>query len=240
MALAIMFNIFLALNGMSLWVLSILHGESDRWASSVLGMLSLCNTLCIATILLDFVGMVLAVYSNLSPRWPETVVCFAVAAALYVTWNRAAGGILAPAAPLELYHTPLWNQLASNPASVLTRKGRQKLQTGARARAEELKQRAYQTRGVFDPNPTNRGAVDIGSEGQNAYIDVGALLRGAAGRLGKSKHDVTSYEARLAEDWIEEVSQLRGMSVDFLSRYMPWALADEVHRSLMGGGRGDV
>jgi len=51
---------------------------------------------------------------------------------------------------------------------------------------------------------------------------------------------VTSYEARLAEDWIEEVSQLRGMSVDFLARYMPWALANEVHGSLMGGGSGEA
>jgi len=51
---------------------------------------------------------------------------------------------------------------------------------------------------------------------------------------------VTSYEARLAEDWIEEVSQLRGMSVDFLARYMPWALANEVHRSLMVEECGDA
>ncbi|EJK57603.1 hypothetical protein THAOC_22337 [Thalassiosira oceanica] len=240
MALAIMCNIFLALNGMSLWVLSILHSESNQqWVFTVRGMLSLCNTLCIVTIFLDHVGMILAVYSNLSPRWPETIICFAVAAVLYISWQQAAGEILMKAIPLEFYHTPLWNQLVSNPAAVLTKKGRQELQTGARARAEELKQRAYQRRGIFDQNQTRRGA-DGDAEGQYPYLSIGALLRGAASRLGKSEHDVTSYEARLAEDWIEEVSQLRGMSVDFLARYMPWALANEVHMSLMGRGRGDT
>ena len=54
--------------------------------------------------------------------------------------------------------------------------------------------------------------------------------------MGKSKYDVASYESRLLEDWIEEVNQLRGTSVDFLARYMPWALANEVHRSLRGEG----
>mmetsp|Transcript_22437 Transcript_22437/g.51486 ORF Transcript_22437/g.51486 Transcript_22437/m.51486 type:complete len:414 (+) Transcript_22437:31-1272(+) len=240
MALAIMCNTFLALNGMTLWVLSILQSESSQqWVFTVRGMLSLCLNLVTITVVLDFIGMVLAVYSNLSPRWPETIICFAVAAVLYISWQQAAGEILMKAIPLEFYHTPLAHKLSTNPASVLTKKGRQKLQTDARARAEELKQRAYQRRGAIDPNQTQQAA--FGDEGrQYPCVGIGSLLRGAASRLGKSEHDVTSYEARLAEDWIEEVSQLRGMSVDFLARYMPWALANEVHMSLMGRGRGDT
>ena len=137
MALAIMCNIFLALNGMSLWVLSILHsGSNQQWVFTVRSMLSLCQNLVTITVFLDFVGLILAIYSNLSPRWPETIVCFVVAAVLHITWNRALGGILVTSMPLEFYHTPFGNKLATNPETVLTRKGRQKLQADARARAE--------------------------------------------------------------------------------------------------------
>ena len=85
MAVAIMTNIFLALNGMSLWVLSVLHsGSNQQWVFTVRNMLSLCQNLVTTTVLLDFVGMVIAVYSNLSPRWPETIICFVVAAVAHI------------------------------------------------------------------------------------------------------------------------------------------------------------
>ena len=115
-----------------------------------------------------------------------------------------------------------------NPKALLTKKGRDKLQSDAKAKAEELKKRAYHERKTLDPN-------FMEGTNQNAS-SVGVLLRNAAIRLGKNDHDTSMYEARLGEDWFEEAHQLDGMSVDFLSRYMPWRLANEVHVELRGQG----
>ena len=44
---------------------------------------------------------------------------------------------------------------------------------------------------------------------------------------------IRGYEAaRLEEDWVNEVDKLRGRDVEFLSRYMPFGLAEKVHEIL--------
>ena len=55
------------------------------------------------------------------------------------------------------------------------------------------------------------------------------LLRIAAPNLARVDSDMSYYEAQLEEDRYNEAVQLKGISVDFLSQYMPHRLAKEVH-----------
>lgn len=59
---------------------------------------------------------------------------------------------------------------------------------------------------------------------------IGGLLRTAAINLGRNDEDMSVYEERLEKDWFNEVDQLKGRSVECLSRYMPLRLAEEVHK----------
>ena len=43
---------------------------------------------------------------------------------------------------------------------------------------------------------------------------------------------MTRFEDRLEEDWLADIEQLRHKTVEFLSKYMPFGLAEELHRLL--------
>ena len=59
---------------------------------------------------------------------------------------------------------------------------------------------------------------------------MGVLLKKAAANLGRASDDISAYEARLNEDWYDDVKQLKAMSVTFLARYMRYRLAKKVHK----------
>ena len=110
-------------------------------------------------------------------------------------------------------------------AQYRTRKGRAELKVRAKLRAQELKKRAYRERKKLDPT------FDV--EKRNA-TPIGDLLRAAAMNLNMIDSDTYVYEDRLREDWLFNINQLKDMSVDCLSRYMPLGLAKELHSLLLG------
>ena len=93
----------------------------------------------------------------------------------------------------------------------------------AKLRAQELNVRARRERKKLDPN-FEKGVTVIPTS------NVGVLLQKAAKNLGIHDCDVSIFEARLQKDWLFRVDQLKGKSADFLSRYMPYGLAEEVQR----------
>eukprot|EP00956_Cyclotella_meneghiniana_P008935 scaffold12269_cov41-Cyclotella_meneghiniana.AAC.1 len=99
------------------------------------------------------------------------------------------------------------------PRAVITRKGREELEEQAKAEAEILTKKAL--------HPINDEKCDDS--------DIGGLLKQAAINLGRGDYDVTRFEDRLEEDWLAVIEQLRHKTVEFLAKYMPFGLAEELH-----------
>jgi len=106
------------------------------------------------------------------------------------------------------------------------RKAKAKLKAGAQKRAMHLRQRAFYERKKLDPDFIEAAKHNNKDHDTNS---IGGLLRTAAVNLGRVDSDTSIYEARLEAEWLS-METLRGRSVDYLSKYMPTVLAEEVHR----------
>lgn len=222
MASAITCNIMLALFGSFIWLNSILYGAAEKdFVFEARKLLAFCNTLLVWTSLLVVCGLFLGVWSNLSPHYIESAVVITLGIVLFCIGTRRKNELNWSILPLEYYHSPWVSRLFSFPRSVLTQKGRDKLRDRAKARAKKLKTRAYRERKLLDPEFDKK-----------LNTEIGKMLCDAASQLGRLEFDVTEFEARLEEDWINEVDMLRGRDVAFLSRYMPFGLAEKVQEIL--------
>lgn len=218
MAVSLSCVIFLTLFAAFFWVLAVLLGSSheDYVLESRKPLGHLNSLICFIqyTILS---GLLLGIYCNLSPHWPETVITLAIAVAVFISGTKILIGLNSAVAPLELYHTPSWLKGGSSPKGLKTR---------ARLRAQELRKRAYRERKKLDPSFPARSDTTRTSS-------VASLLNTAVLNLGRIDSDISTYEARLGEDWFNQADQLNGRSVEVLSNYMPLRLAEEVHRLLL-------
>jgi hypothetical protein len=223
MASAITCNIMLALFGSFVWLNSILYGANEEdFVFEARHLLAFCNTLLYWTAHLVICGLFLGVWSNLSPYYPEATIVITLGVVIFLIGTRRKNQLNWAILPLEFFHSPLLGRLISFPRSVLTQKGRDKLSSRANVRAKKLKTRAYRERKLLDPEFDKALTTNVGS-----------LLCDAAAEMGRLEDDVTEYEARLKDDWIDEIDKLRGRSVDFLSKYMPFGLAEKVHEILL-------
>ena len=68
---------------------------------------------------------------------------------------------------------------------------------------------------------------------RSSITSIGILLRTAADNL-QMPDDISHFESKLKEDWFNEADHLKNRSVEFLARFMPWRLAEEVHK-VVGG-----
>lgn len=122
-----------------------------------------------------------------------------------------------------MYHLPFWALAVVQPASAFTKSGRESLRRRAKERAEGLRRKAYNDRKRIDPG-------NISSSQRNSGIHE--LLRESADSIERTDFDVSIYVARLEDDWYNKVEQLRGLTVDTLSSYMPRMLAQTVYDTL--------
>jgi len=106
---------------------------------------------------------------------------------------------------------------------MLKRGGRKRIRERAEKRAKEMRGRALKERTILDP--TAKSCRSFKSS-------VGGILRRAADSIGCHDDDVSKYEKRLEDDWYVNSSEMKNMSVDILSKYMPRRLAEEVHDQL--------
>ena len=65
---------------------------------------------------------------------------------------------------------------------------------------------------------------------RSSVTSIAILLCTAAKNLQITDCDISHFERKLKEDWFNEVEHLKNRSVEFLARYMPWRLAEEVHK----------
>jgi hypothetical protein len=222
MASAITCNIMLALFGSFIWLNSILYGAAEKdFVFEARKLLAFCDTLLVWTSLLVVCGLFLGVWSNLSPHYIESAVVITLGIVLFCIGTRRKNELNWSILPLEFYHSSWAARLFSFPRSVLTQKGRDKLRDRAKVRAKKLKARAYRERKLLEPDFDKK-----------LNTEIGKILCDAASHLGRLEFDVTEFEARLEEDWINDVEMLRGRDVSFLSRYMPSGLAEKVQEIL--------
>jgi hypothetical protein len=64
----------------------------------------------------------------------------------------------------------------------------------------------------------------------SSVTNISNLLCTAAKNLQMPNCDTSQFESKLREDWFNKAEHLRNRSVEFLARYMPWQLAEEVQR----------
>merc|ERR1711862_119205 len=100
-----------------------------------------------------------------------------------------------------------------------TQRKAEDLKQRAIARAKELEARAYKERKMIDPHAQQQPASPLR-----------LLLQTSAVNLGLLDLDTSSYEDRLNAEFIFREQQLKGKDIDFLSRFMPYGLAEEVHQ----------
>ena len=215
----------LAMFSSFLWLMSILFSGSHRnWVYGARNLLLLCHLLLVSILVLTVASVGLGIYAKLAPYWPELAIAMAffltvVAGGMWTTSHLAAEQI-----SLEYYHFPMWFKWGILPFPMLRRGARQKIRDAAEKRAKELTAMAYKERTMLNPKTSSSRSIPGTS--------VGALLRRAANTIGRRNFDVSKYEARLEDDWYNDAEELKSMSVDVLSKYMPRRLAEEVYIEL--------
>mmetsp|Transcript_20613 Transcript_20613/g.37552 ORF Transcript_20613/g.37552 Transcript_20613/m.37552 type:complete len:324 (+) Transcript_20613:79-1050(+) len=222
MAVALGVNGLLALFGALLWIVSInLNSSHQDYVFESRKALTYLDALLLMTLKLFIIGLVLGIYLNLSPYWPEAIIAGVIVVVIYVRGFQISWNHMMAVAPLECFHmTPTISVLPK----FLSCKSGNKLKADAIKRARELRERAYRERKTIDPNFRGSRSSDSSS--------IGGLLRTAAVHLGMIDYDVSTYTDRLKEDWFHEADHLKDRSVECLSRYMPLRLAEEVQRLL--------
>jgi hypothetical protein len=218
MAILICCNISLALWASTLWITAILYGSRDNFVLEARKYLSFCFALQSFIALLTTNAIGWAVYSNLGYDAPEAIVIAVLSYLVNLTGLKRYNDLLYAVCPLAVYHMPIWYLAITHPFLLFSCKRSQKLKKRAIKDAQELESRVYSERAKPDPGTVN-----------NNENTIGAILSSAAINLGRKDFDVSSIKARLEEDWFNEAGQLKGKSADFLSRYMPYRLAEEVH-----------
>lgn len=230
MALTICCNLFLTLWGSIVWIMSIVHGSSEVLAVESRNIIGFCNLLLTLTGSLVTLGFVLGAQVHFGGTSAEAIVCIVVASLLQVVGAVSINDLLLAVSPLKVLHQPTWFRALACPQTVFTRKGRETLRRRARDEATRL---AARRGGRDGATKDDRDGVD--SEPPDGG-SLGILLRRAAARLDRGDDvDVAPFAARLRGDWFEEARHLEGRDAEFLARYMPYRLAEEVHALVRAG-----
>jgi hypothetical protein len=170
------------------------------------------------------VGIVLGIYINLSPYWPETIVSLIIAIVMFTMGAIQTRWIVLSCLPLEHYHLPRWMKI-SNPVMWISPKQRAKVKKDAMARAEMLKK-------VSSHRNNSQSSSQASKSKKETDTSLSNLLHTASEHIGMGEYDISNFETRLRDDWFFEAEHLKGMTIDVLSRYMPYRLAQDVHEQL--------
>ena len=230
-AFALCCNLLLALFGARYWIYSINMATSSHEDFAMASIKPLVNlhSLLSFTGNLVVIGLLLGVYLNLSPYLPETIIIIIIAFVIAFVGSCISIEHILACAPLEMYHVPqivlggmIWIK-GIPPSWWFTRKKIDELKAQAKIRAQRLKTFAYCERNELSPSSSKQtGSI------RSSDSSVGKLLRAAAKNLNRSDVDITIYEDRLEKDWLIKPEQLKVMSLECLSQYMPVGLAIEV------------
>lgn len=228
MTIGITANLLLALVASFLWQLSVVHSAYHQsWVYGCRKFLHFQHNLQMLIMTCTIVGMGLGIYNKFSYNdyWIELAVCLFVLVLMTGTGLYLMSDLMASELPLEYFHLPRWFKYSLIPFKSLTSKQRKEVRDAAKVRAKELKERAYRERLLVKPKETS-------SDATSDDTPITTLLRDTAIELGRCNFDVSIYEQRLETDWFDDINDLKAMSVDELSKYMPRKLAGAVSSKL--------
>lgn len=238
MALCLCCNLFLALFGAWYWIYSInmASPSHESYMMDSIKPVMFLHHLMAFTGNLVWIGLLLGVYLNLSPHLPETIVIIIIAFLIGFVGSNISCVHMVECAPLEMYHMPqivlggtIWFK-GTTPDYWFSSNRMQRLTAAAKIRAERLRTYAYRDRNMQDPRLFEQGDIS----NREASL-MGRLLRTAAANLNRSDFSTAMFEDRLEKDWLNKPEQLKGMSEEVLSRYMPLGLAREVQKLVEAG-----
>ena len=198
-----------------------LNSSQENFIWKCLKPVTLLSYLMLFTTNVLDVGLILGVISHFYGRdhLPENILCVALYCIINIYGERTYRSFILDVMPLEIYHSPLVSRLMAVQFREVTKSGRNELQSLAEARAKKLR-RQYVEKGSIDTQQHNWESLDN-------------LLRTAITNLGRTESvDVSEFTARLERDWLTSESHIKGRNVEFLNKYMPLLLAEEVHRLL--------
>jgi hypothetical protein len=107
MAISLTANLFLAMFACVLWLMSVLFSGSLRnWVYAARHMLTFCHLLLVFVLVSSMVGVGLAIYSNLSPHFPEVIIALMFFGAVVIAGTYYTSMLIGEEIPLEYYHFP--------------------------------------------------------------------------------------------------------------------------------------
>ncbi|KAL9184971.1 hypothetical protein ACHAXT_002748 [Thalassiosira profunda] len=220
-AISIICNVFLAMFGSILWILSAIHSSANpHWTHTVVHWLGDFQNILLLSFFSVFITLGIAMYNRLQENLVVAILLPVLMMA--IVYKLVFGGctLMATECPLEMWHMPRYfTYLIGYPIIAALTKTDTK--AGVKPRADYLRHLADSER-ISDEEPLENNE------------DLHLLLSKAAQMmmLGKTNVDVTPYVIKLKEEWYDDVESLKGKSANALSKYMPDRLADCVCRLL--------
>lgn len=162
-------------------------------------------------------GCGLALYLNLRSNLIDLIVILIFVGIVIIRGMSIMCELQLSVSPLATYHQPSWIKFFTHPRFILSSKTREELREKAVVESEYIQFKANfrQIKKELDSTPDSGICI---------------LLRTAAKNMNRPDYDVSKFETNLAEDWFNEVEELKHRSVECLAKYMPLRLAEEVHK----------
>ena len=131
-SIALVLCIFLALNSAMAWIISILYSSSnENFVYNTKRSIAYLYGVLNAIVQLVGVGILLGIYINLSPYWPETIISLIIAVGMYTMGAIVTRWLVINCIPLEYYHLPRWMKVVT-PVMWTTPKQRAKVKKDAK------------------------------------------------------------------------------------------------------------
>lgn len=173
------------------------------------------------------IGLGLGVVIRFHAKIIEMIICASIWLVISFCLEKLLQQYILNIMPLEIYHVFAIVRFIIAPLELITKGGKDKLKTLAYTRATKLK-----IQYGIDNQQQGQYGINHYQQRQN-WESLDNLLRTAVANLGRLEgSDISEYKGRLEKDWLTLVEHVQGRDVDFLNKYMPFLLAEEVHRLL--------
>jgi len=225
---AMISNVLLTLFASWFWMTSImLSPTQENFLRQCFQPISMLLGLVLLTTICVLIGLGLVIVLQFQASIAEMILCATFLLVIALCFDKLFRQFILNIMPLEIYHVSTICRFMMAPLQFITKGGKNKLQTLASTRAMKLKMKYG-----IDKQQQGQYGIDKQQQRQN-WESLDNLLRMAVTNLGRMEGStISEYKGRLEKDWLTLVEHIQGRDVDFLNKYMPLLLAEEVHRLL--------
>lgn len=215
-AIGVITTALIAMMSVFLWMCLLMYsGTQDTFVSGTTQFFANLFLMLILVLVTTCMSTGIAVYNRLKDQSNvAAIVVSSLVLLIYLCFPPVGNQMLAEHASLEVFHFPMWFRVGLMPWSYVGSQ-QKAIEKRAAKRAEYLKKLS-------------------GRDTAKATTELEIFLREACKKLGRPEADVSPFLNKLDLDWHDNVASLQGRSIDFLNKYMPYALAETVHDMLKG------